>query len=126
MLAHSIAIADRSIGTHARHLQAAIGLVASKSASARAFVGAVCVDALRVGATAGHSFAAFVNVIAALSLERVVNAGLHDDALRVMAMVARWTWVASEAGREVLAAHPLVTRLDEIALLLMESVSEMH
>lgn len=116
MLAVGVPITDGSVAAHSRHLNASGRSTSRVASRACALVRPVGVDAIRVCTAASNSLAALIDVIATLPLEGMINCARHMKALRVMTVIARRAWFATEAGRQVGASNSLVARLNQVAL----------
>lgn len=90
MLTDSISIADCAIRTHARDLQASVRLVSWEATGACALITAFGIDTLRIWSTSCDSLSTFINVFATLSLECVIDTGLHYDSLWVITVESVW------------------------------------
>lgn len=116
VLAGRVSVADRSVWAHASDSRASLRGISDEAPRARALVGAFGIDAIRVAAAPRQSLATFVDVVASLPLECVVDGGRHVNALRVVAVVARRTSLASKTGRQVRATNLQIAWLKQVAL----------
>lgn len=116
MLAHRVSVTNRSVGTHSWNLNTSGCGVSTKTSRACTFIRPVGVYTIRVWTATGDSLTAFVNIIATLSLECVINSCCHIKPLWVIAMVTWWACPTTESRREICATNALVARLNQVTL----------
>lgn len=116
VLACRVSVTNCSVRAHASDCGTSLGGISDVTPRARALVRAFGINAMRVAATACQTLATFVDVVATLTLECVVDGGRHVNALRVVAVVARRASLASKAGRQVRAANLQIAWLKQVAL----------
>lgn len=116
MLACCVSITNCSIWTHSRYLSTSYCTVSRKPPWTCALVRSVGVHAVRIRTTSSDAFATFVNIVATLALECVINSRRHVKPLGVVAVVARRASFTTESRRQVGAADALIARLNQVAL----------
>lgn len=116
MLTNSASITNRSVGAHSGNLDTSDCGVSGEAPRACTLIRSIGVHTIGVRATASNSLSAFVNIIATLALECVINSCWHVKPLWVVAVVTWWAGLASKSGRQVCAANSRIAWLNQVAL----------